>query len=418
MNLKHYVWDCETFPNCFTFGITRSDGKHAKVFEISEFQNDILGLFKCIDYLVDNNISLIGFNNLGFDYPVLHAIINARKRFIGCTGLELAEEIYSIAMQQIASARDGFASTIPENEIIIKQIDLFKINHFDNKAKMTSLKQIEFNMRMNNLQELPFPVGTRLTREEIIVLKKYNMHDVEATRLFYLENVGAIQMREDLTKKYGFDCTNFNDTKIGKKYFENTLNQSGVATHTQQGKVRKMKQTKRPWIDIKDCLFDYYNFTRPEFIAVKNWFASRRISETKGVFSDIPEHKLGDVAKYAEMVTKQINFKGKPSQKEIDDFLNEYPKGWIEEVELSAMEVVKDEEGNPIKEEYVDDKGKVKKRNVKRHKIAYKGKYRIAETLNVVVNGLRLDFGVGGIHGSVSGVVKADNKWMIVDADV
>ena len=57
-------------------------------------------------------------------------------------------------------------------------------------------------------------------------------------------------------------------------------------------------------IKIKDCLFDYYDFTRPEFIAIHEWFKKQIITETKGVFSDIEEHLLGDVAKYAEMVCK------------------------------------------------------------------------------------------------------------------
>ena len=45
--------------------------------------------------------------------------------------------------------------------------------------------------------------------------------------------------------------------------------------------------------------------------------------------------------------------------------------------------------------------------------------WNVAETLNVVIDGFRFDFGVGGIHGSLSDkVVKSNNKWNIVDLDV
>ena len=76
-----------------------------------------------------------------------------------------------------------------------------------------------------------------------------------------------------------------------------------------------MQQTPRSIINVKDCLFNYYDFKRPEFIAVLEWFSKQRITETKGVFSDIEEHQLGDVAKYAALVEKRKKFKTKPSEK-------------------------------------------------------------------------------------------------------
>lgn len=413
-----YVFDKETYPNCYTFAIVREDGKHKRLFEISDRKNEIEKLFVCFDYLMNEKHTLVGFNNLNFDYPIMHEMIANRKKILKMSGGELSAWVYKIAQKQIDSLRDGFANTIPEEEHYIRQIDLFKINHFDNKAKMTSLKQIEFNMRMMNIQELPFPVGEYLSHEQMDVLCEYNHHDTEATRLFLLECLPAIHLRDDLTKKYGIDFTNFNDTKIGKKYFEMLLKQSGIVTHKKEGHRTVMIQSKRQYVRIKECLFNYYDFKRPEFIAIKDWFSKQIITETKGVFSDIEEHKLGDVAQYAEMVVKKVKFKAEPSQGEIEKFMREHPKGWIHKEKLAAMEIVRDAEGNIVKEEYVDENGKVKKRSVKVHKYSYYGCYRIAETLNVVINGFRIDYGVGGVHGSISGVVKENDEYEIIDADV
>lgn len=414
----NYIYDIETYPNIFTFGIIREDGKHEKVFEISDRVNQIDGLFKCFYYLINNKISLVGFNNLNFDYPIIHQLIKSEKDLMKMSGEKVCSTIYQWVQTQIDSMKDGFASTIQESDHYIRQLDLFKISHFDNKAKMTSLKQIEFNMRMLNIQELPFAVGTSLTDEEKDILIEYNKHDLKATKEFYLECLSGIKLRESLTEKYGIDFTNFNDTKIGKSYFENLLKNSGIKTHKKVGNRNVCIQTKRPFIKIGDCLFDYYNFENPAFELIRKWFSKQVISETKGVFSDIEEHRLGDVANYAEMVTKRIKFKDKPTEKDLSQFLKEHPKGWIEEVKLSTMEIVRDTDGNIIKEEYVDKNGKVKKRSVKRNKISYQGCYRIAETLNVVVNGFRYDYGVGGIHGSDSGVFLEDDTYCIVDADV
>lgn len=167
-------------------------------------------------------------------------------------------------------------------------------------------------------------------------------------------------------------------------------------------------------------MFDYIDFSknRPEFQAVHEWFKRQVIAETKGVFTDLLEHNLGDVAKYAEMKVKKIKFKSKPTQKEIDEVKKEFPMGWLEETELKAMEVVKDSEGKPIKETYIDENGKQKQRNVKVPKKSYHWCYNIAETLNVVINGFRYDFGVGGIHGAKQGTHRSTEKRKLRTLDV
>ena len=419
-----WVYDLEMYPSVFTFAISSSDGKHVRVFEVSDRMNQTQEILNCLRYLAKNKQRMIGFNNLGFDYPVLHAIMEQAKeaKRQGVQYYIDANDVYNIAMAQIQTARDGFAKIVKSEDEIIPQIDLFKINHFDNKARMTSLKMLEFNMLSDNIEDLPFPVGKHLTHSEIDVLKHYNLHDVLETKKFYHHNIPAIRLREDLSKKYSYNFMNHNDTKIGKDYFILELEkyQKGICYKVDSYGRRKMNQTKHKSIALKDCLFDYYDFKRPEFIALKEWFSKQTIKETKGVFTDIEEHLLGDVAKYAEMDTKRIKFKTKPSDNEVKDFLKLHPLGWIEEQELKALETLKDVQGNPVKEKYIDEKtGKEKERVVKVPKMSYYGCFKIASSLNVVVNGFRLDFGQGGAHASLSStIVKADDYFKVEDADV
>ena len=418
-----WIYDLETYPTTFTFAISSSDGKHVRVFEVSNRMNQTQEILNCLRYLAQKKHRMVGFNNLGFDYPVLHKILEQAK-VAKRQGVEYyidAREVYDIAMAQIQTARDGFASIVKSEDEIIPQIDLFKINHFDNKARATSLKMLEFNMLSDNIEDLPFPVGKILTDSEIDTLKRYNLHDVLETKKFYHHNIPAIRLREDLSKKYSYNFMNHNDTKIGKDYFilELEKHQKGICYKVDARGHRKINQTKHKSIKLKDCLFDYYDFKRPEFIALKDWFAKQTIKETKGVFTDIEEHLLGDVAKYAEMEVKRVKFKTKPSDRDIADFLKLHPLGWIEEQELKATETLKDSQGNPVKETYIDDKGKEKQRVLRVPKISYYGCYRQASCLNVVINGLRYDYGVGGIHSSIeASVVREDDEYMIRDCDV
>lgn len=391
-----WIYDCETYPNCFSFAIIREDGKHAVTYEVSTRKNQIDKVFSCLDYLAKQGDFLVGFNSLNFDYPVLHKVLQLRKNNkLPSRGENLAMQIYKFAQEQIESMKGEFASTVPVDEHYVKQIDLFKIHHFDNKAKSTSLKMLEFNMRASNISDLPFPVGKHLTSDEIDVLLHYNAHDVKMTLEFYKKTVPMIEFREQLTNKYNRNFMNHNDTKIGKDYFIMRLEEEGIPVYIKDNHGRrKANQTKRSMIKIKDCLFDYYDFTRPEFIAIHEWFKKQVITETKGVFSDIEEHLLGDVAKYAETVVKRKKFPKEPTKTEYDQFKREHPCGWVERVELKAKK-----------------KGETQ--------YSYWGMWRVAETLNVVIDGFRFDFGVGGIHGSLSEkVVKSNKKWNIVDLDV
>ena len=382
--MTDWIYDIETYPNCFTMAIGNVAGTESWVFEISDRRDDSKAMRKFFKKLYKNKDRMIGFNNIGFDYPVIHTFL--------CNREATCDDLYSKAMEIInAPEEDKFKNMISAKKRFIEQIDLYKIHHFDNKARSTSLKMLEFNMRSDNIEDLPFEPGRKLSFDEMETLVEYNKHDVYQTFLFYKESIGAIEFREKLSKKYDRDFMNHNDTKIGKDYFVMKLEEEmpGSCYRQLKGGGRKINQTKRDYIDLGDIVFDYVKFERSEFQAVVDWFKKQRITETKGVFSDIPEENLGELAKYCAMLTKKKKFKEKPDEDDLEEFYKEHPKGWVEEKLLKSG------------------------------KISYYGMWRVATNLNTVVDGFRYDFGVGGIHGSVeSQIVESDKDNMIVDLDV
>ena len=420
---KFYIYDIETYKDLFSFSVVRADGEFKSTFQCSKFKNEIDRIYSCLNYLNNNNYYLVGFNSNQFDYPVLHEILKKRDR-LPKSGISIANKVFDLAQKQIESFRgEGFGNTIKYEDQYVKQIDLFKVHHFDNRAKMTSLKMIEFNLRMSNLKDLPYEIESTLTEEMVAEILQYNEHDVEATRLFFIESLSQVQFRLDLTEKYGKSFLNHNDGKIGKDYFQMELENRKVKLREFKNGREVVKQTKRDKIVIGDCLFDYYDFIRPECNAIKDWFSKQVITETKGVFSNIEEHLLFGVAKYAELTVKRKKFKGKPSNIELSVFKEEHPLGWIEEEELKATEYAFDSEGNHIMEYPLDEDNspdltkKMKKKRIP--KKSYWGCWKVAETLNILLDGLRVDFGVGGIHASLSEkVVKQTKKYIIRDADV
>lgn len=417
------IFDCETFPNVFSMVCYDILSDSYLTFEISNRRSDLSEMMSYLRSIKLNKKRMIGFNNIGFDYVVIHWILQKaiKAKSSGKKFNVTANQIYKYAMKVIESKRGGeFGINVKTQDVILPQLDLFKINHFDNKAKMTSLKLLEFNMRSSNVSDLPFDVGTHLFNEEIDVLLTYNKKDVSETFEFYKHCLDSILFREDLTIKYQFDCTNLNDTKIGEQFFMKKIESENPNAffYVEDGK-RKVKQTRRDFINISECIFPYIRFKKPEFKALLNWLKRQTITETKGVFNDINEYSLGNLSKYCAMVEKKVKFKSKPTSIDIKEMELSFPKGEVVEVELKAMEIVRDKDGNIVKEEYFcEDSGKLKLRSVKVPKKSYYWKYNVAENINVIVDGFRLDVGTGGIHGSVQGQVHSSDTETIVDIDV
>lgn len=384
MKYHDFVWDVETYPNFFSNVIGCTKTRKCWKFEISSRRDERQEMFQFLRDMKRNGGRLVGFNSIGFDYPVLHYILTNQD----CS----VEDIYSKAMQIIHSfnSEDKFKHTLSPKKWLIPQLDLFKIHHFDNKAKATSLKMIEFNMRSDDIQDLPYDPSLPLSEKQMQEVMDYNKHDMYQTYLFYKETLGAIEFREKLSKQYGMDFSNHNDTKIGKDYFimklEEAMPESCYEKNPYGG--RKVKQTKRDKIDIGSLIFDYVSFTRPEFQAILEWFSKKTITETKGVFTDLYEYELGEVSQYAELLTKKKKLPNDPSIEEVKDLQKKIPLSWVEE------------------------------RPLKSGKVSYYWCWNVATTLNVVVDGLRYDYGTGGLHASVeSAIYKSDDKKVIVDYD-
>lgn len=274
-----YVHDIENYPNVFLFGAIHALTETPYIFEISHRRDDRQAFYLFTEYLREHRAEEIGYNNLGYDYPVQHSILN---NIIYITNADIYKKGDSIIN---AGDENRFAHMVWEKDWIVPQLDLYKIHHFDNQAKRTSLKTLEFNMRMENIEDLPFTPGTYLTDSQIDTLRQYLIHDLKATLMFYKHSKKLIDFRRELSAKYGRNFMNHNDTKIGKDYFIMELEKSGIQCF--EPGSRKPRQTHRPSIALNSVIFPYVRFEQPEFNRVLNWLRQQVITETKGVFTDL-----------------------------------------------------------------------------------------------------------------------------------
>jgi len=209
------VYDIETLPNVFTLNAQGLHTDFNSTWEISWYRDDRQQLLQWFDHLHKTQTPMIGFNNLGFDYPVINFIM----MFPNCT----IQQIYEKA-QSIIISNDRFANMIWPNKRFAPQIDLFKIHHFDNRAKTTSLKALQINMRCDTVVESDKGFGVNYTAEEIETdLIPYNKSDTRRTKEFAHHTLKAINFRINLIDTFGIEVLNFNDSKIGSKILESRL---------------------------------------------------------------------------------------------------------------------------------------------------------------------------------------------------
>jgi hypothetical protein len=282
INPLDWVYDLETYPNVFTASFKHPCTGARMKFEVSEWKNDLPALLEFLHALKVTGCRLVGFNNVGFDYPIIHFIMENYQYGLTVTDTyNKADSIIKTPWEQ------RFSNVVWDSDTHIQQIDLYKIHHFDNDARSTSLKMLEFNMRSDNIKDLPFPPGSPLTHDQVPTLITYNDHDVDETEKFYFESLPLIEFREELSVKYDRNFMNHNDTKIGKDYFVMELLARGVPCSQQN-------QSHRESINLDGVIFPYIQLT-PEFERIRQWLANQTITKSyndkqinlKGIFKNV-----------------------------------------------------------------------------------------------------------------------------------
>lgn len=236
-----YIYDLETYKYMFLASFFNIKTKEWIDFEISARCNN---LYELKEFL--KSVRLIGYNNINFDYPVLHnTILSSKKEYSSI-------DIYNESQNIIKSKY----SAIWDNQIKIPQLDLFKIWHYDNKAISTSLKWLEFAMRLENIQDLPYPVDSLLTNKQMDDIIEYCHNDVEATYQFYLKSLDKIKFRQQMSKELKTNLLNHSDVAIGQLINQKLYEKFSKKSYFDFKKLRTYRESYK----IKDLIPDYINY--------------------------------------------------------------------------------------------------------------------------------------------------------------
>jgi hypothetical protein len=274
----HVAYDEETFPNFFSCHMARMDTDDEWYYEVSSRKCDMAAL--AYDMRNGSITRMYGFNSLGFDYPILHLALWAFDA--GYRGEALALILYNKG-QEIIAAQNRWEHQVKPWEVKIPQVDLLTLHHFDNPAKMTSLKAIEFNIESPSIEETPIPFGTILTPSQMDEVLGYGTNDTRETKRFAHLSMDAVRFREDLIRRgwFGEECLSWNDGKIGLEHFKQKLEARAPG-------ITKREPIYRPRIYLSECILPYIQYHRPELqqMLEKLKTISFPGHETKGAYKE------------------------------------------------------------------------------------------------------------------------------------
>jgi len=288
--MNHWVMDYETLKNCFVGVFTHYKTDETKIFIICKLQNDYEKFIKFLKENINNNEWHISYNGIAFDAQVTHSIIKNNKNLNLMDGEAIAEEIYTYAQETIKRSNNQEFQEFPEWQMSIKQIDVFKLNHWDNPAKRSSLKWIEYTMDWDNILDMPIDHKTNIeTQDQLNLIVEYCINDVLATKEIYKKSKPLIALRKTLTDQYNINLYSASEPKISKELFAYYLSKE---LKIPKQELKKLK-TFRSVIKFKDLILDYTNFETLEFKNLLNRFKAVELNplHTKGGFKYSVKYK-------------------------------------------------------------------------------------------------------------------------------
>lgn len=286
------IYDIETLLEQFLVGVYCPHNDSYHEFEVSKGKYELEKFVEFTEKYKEHY--WVGYNNIRFDSQVVEWVLRNYENWGEKSNLEVAAMIAQKAQDVIDDANYDVFPEYREPDLTLKQIDLFKIHHFDNKNRRVSLKRLQFEMDLENIEEMPIHHLKRgMTLEERKLTREYCKNDVMSTYKFYLVTIGdtdhplykgnnQIELRLDIEKEFGIPCMNYSDSKIGdeiiKKYY--------CEEKKMDPKLLPKKGFFRKTIHVKNCIAKYVRFKTVQL----DQFLKKLKALELGMNDDLKEH--------------------------------------------------------------------------------------------------------------------------------
>jgi hypothetical protein len=289
MSRSHYVMDYETLSNCFIGVFEDIKSEHQEIFVCHKSKNDIEELVHFLKRNQSLNEWHVSFNGLAFDSQITEHILRNQEQLLEQDGDTIARFIYRKAQETIERSNSGEFALFSPKHLSIRQIDVFKLNHWDNPAKRSSLKWIQYTMDWKNIIDMPIHHTTEIEKGQIPEIINYCINDVKSTKQIMHLSKEQINLRKVLTDEYDIDLFSASEPRISKELFLHFLNKS---TGIKKWDLKQMR-TQREQIIFKDIILPYVEFKTATFQNLLKKFQDIILwpGQTKGGFKYSVQYK-------------------------------------------------------------------------------------------------------------------------------
>lgn len=285
-----YIYDIETFRNAFCVTFKDVKTKEIKLYTIyhsyqneNNNKNDLTTLYNFLN--TNKKKWLVGYNSKHYDNQILNYIYSSYSLFS-----ILNEKDICLAINETAASIINGSDTEYKYRLPFQSVDLMKVGNVQQK----SLKLVAVNLNWPLIQDLPFKLDKIIEDEELDLLHKYNLNDVEITERLYYKLHTDINVRWEVGEKYGIDLMSEPDSGMANRLLEKLYSD---ASSIPVKDLREMR-TERKIIHYENIVFKEIEFQTPqlkEFLAEirsQKYFKSQPYFNKSIIFDGI-KYKLG-----------------------------------------------------------------------------------------------------------------------------
>jgi len=201
LNKERLLYDIEVYPNYCLFAF-----KSLTTGKVIYFEHDddmCLPDLQKLNWVL-HNFCIVNFNGRKYDFPITTLALAG----FGPTHMWNATQMI---IEQGLQAQDVYKAYQTKRLDKIDQIDLIELT-----ALAPGLKVCAARLHAPRLQDLPFKPGTYLTADQILILRRYCINDLDNTGILYQDKIPQIELREKVGEQYKVDLRSHSDAQMAE----------------------------------------------------------------------------------------------------------------------------------------------------------------------------------------------------------
>ncbi len=199
---ERLLFDIEVYPNYCLFAFKGLQSRKVVYFEVDDRPGGArLNLPKLTWVL--HNFCLVNFNGRAYDFPVTSLAL------AGLTPADMWRATEMLIAEQL-QPKDVYKA-FKTKALKVNQIDLIELT-----ALAPGLKVCAGRLHAPKLQDLPFKPGTILTDDQITILRRYCINDLDNTGILHDATTEQIKLREEMGARFGIDLRSLSDAQMAE----------------------------------------------------------------------------------------------------------------------------------------------------------------------------------------------------------